>query len=619
MIIDYRYDIDVLKGMAILAVVLYHVGFLDTGYLGVDIFLVVNGFLVIPSIITRVEDGRFKLWPFLCQKVARLLPLVVLACVLSLVVGYYVMLPDDFENVSQTVVASTTFSENILALITTRNYWIIENAYRPLMHLWYVGMLMQIYVISGIVFRLAGWGLRRLHMSVANGLSWTLLFLTVLSAILYLCPLFAFETKFYMAPFRFFEFGIGGLVALAPWSKSFCPLRNKLWRVVPVILLTGCILCGLLGVYDRTGNIVIGAPYAIQDNLQMLRTMMLIITVILTALCIFLNRGDKASILDSTLGKLGRMSYSIFILHQVILAFARYVCGDTFGAELPLSQLVVPGLLLMAIFLVSWACYRFIESGIVRWRYCLPVSCASSALLVGLSIPLYLNAGVVRDVPELDVRVGEAHRGMFAEYCDRIYAYDHYTSTMSNVSSSEDRRLKVLVVGSSFARDMANVILESDWADNILLAYTTDWDEPATAKLLEEADCVFTFSSKSDVPSWVWHVLGPRQRVMGIGTKNYGYSNGMVYNQAVSPDSLFTVSMQPGYEELNAQWRQSWDSENYIDFMSLANANHGKIRVFTDQGYFISHDCRHLTPQGARWYADKIDWATIFTKNIVQP
>ena len=92
----YRTDLDVIKGISIIAVVLFHMGLLKTGYLGVDAFFVINGFLVIPSVYKGILENRFSFIGFMVKRTVRLLPLIVLASALSLVLGYFLMMPDHY-------------------------------------------------------------------------------------------------------------------------------------------------------------------------------------------------------------------------------------------------------------------------------------------------------------------------------------------------------------------------------------------------------------------------------------------------------------------------------------------------------------------------------------------
>ena len=67
----YRHDLDLLKGLAIIAVVLYHAGWCKSGYLGVDLFLVLNGYLVVPKVMNEIEEGRFRYFSFLEKKILK--------------------------------------------------------------------------------------------------------------------------------------------------------------------------------------------------------------------------------------------------------------------------------------------------------------------------------------------------------------------------------------------------------------------------------------------------------------------------------------------------------------------------------------------------------------------
>ena len=90
----YRTDLDVIKGISIIAVVLFHMGLLETGYLGVDAFFVSNGFFIIPTVYKSIFDNKFSFIGFMMKRTIRMLPLVVVASVLSLVLGYFLMMPD---------------------------------------------------------------------------------------------------------------------------------------------------------------------------------------------------------------------------------------------------------------------------------------------------------------------------------------------------------------------------------------------------------------------------------------------------------------------------------------------------------------------------------------------
>ena len=123
----------------------YGGGGLTSGYLGVDIFLVVSGYFMMKSIIRAMRENRFSYWKYLKGRIARLWPMILITAAIALGVGAFTMLPDDFENLSQSVIASNVFANNVLSYITTGNYWDVANVFKPLMHTWYVGVLLQAY------------------------------------------------------------------------------------------------------------------------------------------------------------------------------------------------------------------------------------------------------------------------------------------------------------------------------------------------------------------------------------------------------------------------------------------------------------------------------------------
>ena len=207
----YRRDLDILKGIAILAVVIYHMGFLKSGYLGVDIFFVVGGYLLIGSLTKQFTERKFKYWQYLIKKIVRLWPLVIAASFLAIGLGFVLMLPDDFENLAESSIASSMFANNILQCITTKNYWNITNLYKPLMHFWYVGVLMQAYVILPLIYLLSV----KVAKNARKGMIVGTIGLTLLSFVLYCLPFIPAAWKFYYLPFRVFEITAGGLLTFS--------------------------------------------------------------------------------------------------------------------------------------------------------------------------------------------------------------------------------------------------------------------------------------------------------------------------------------------------------------------------------------------------------------------
>ena len=590
---QHRIDLDIVKAIAIIAVVFYHIGWLDTGYLGVDVFFAINGFLIIPSLVKQISENTFKYPAFLLKRIMRLWPLVLLGSALCLLMGYWCMLPDDYENLSQSVIASDFLSQNVLSAITTRNYWDSSNEYKPLMHFWYVGILAELYVVLPLILMCVRLATKRIRVDFTKIAFLTLSALAVGSFVLYLLPNISNGSRFYYLPFRLWELIAGGLIGLAcaNQKKSTQEILGKV-AFVGIIL----VLCGSLYL-SRAGDGINAVSGQVANTLVVPQNVLLILSVLFT--CVLLDNPVKIrkTKISSTFSFVGAMSFSIFVWHQILLAFYRYLYGNN------MTGIFVVGLWIATIVL-SVVTYYTIEQKVKANRKNFVVCCAS---LVAICIPaglVYVNAGVVRDVPELGLYVSETHRGQFAEYCDRVYSY--------NVDFPENDKINVLVAGVSFGRDFANILLESEWAQKMNLSYIYVHDEKYATRYAD-CDYFFTFNNKNDLPSYIWDNLNPEAKVYGVGTKNYGDCNGVIYNRRKAANYLEqTMAINPNFYLVNEEWKQAWGEGAYIDLLKLSEADNGEIRVFTDDKKLISQDCRHLTQAGAKWFAETINWSEIF-------
>ena len=218
------------------------------------------------------------------------------------------------------------------------------------------------------------------------------------------------------------------------------------------------------------------------------------------------------------------------------------------------------------------------------------------------SLYIYANAGVVRDVPELEVVKGKVQRGMWAEYCDRGYKYDK--------EFTDDERPKWYVIGNSCGRDMVNIILESPYAELVDVVYSDTKSYKEREERFAKADVVFlsTLGLNEALIEDVQMLCKGQTILFLIGEKNFGENNGQVYRHRFSKDyHQLTVEMEEGYAEKNERLKAAYPNI-YIDMIEMVRQQDGKVLVFSDDGRFISQDCRHLTKAGAQYYAKLMDW-----------
>ena len=328
--------LDVLKCLAIIAVVLYHSGYLTYGYLGVDLFLVINGYLITKGLNRKIltapateATNTINYLSFEVSRFVRLLPVLLVAGLVCMVLGYFLMLPDDYENLSQSVIATNFFGNNILAAITTANYWDVVNEYKPLMHTWYVGVVMQFYIVYPILFYIARLDKKKPQRTL----------LILISALALLSLLVYFITtdnaqRFYYLPSRFFEFAAGGVIALT-WKQHE---RIKIYNLV-FAYICYLLLIALMAVNEAF----------IPSNIRLV--VVVALSMVLITSCAELENGLTG---NRIIAKIGAASYSIFLWHQVLLAFYRYSISSEFTVINYALFLVLMGIL-------SWVTYQYMS------------------------------------------------------------------------------------------------------------------------------------------------------------------------------------------------------------------------------------------------------------------
>ncbi|MFM7179946.1 MAG: acyltransferase family protein [Verrucomicrobiales bacterium] len=572
---EYRNDIDGLRAIAVLAVIVFHFGFLPNGYLGVDVFFVISGFLITGIIMKKIDGNRFSIMDFYLRRTRRIIPLSLFVSMVALIIGIKTMLPDDLENLAQSVIATNFFSNNILQAVTTRNYWDVVNEYKPLMHTWSLGVEEQYYLVYPFLISLVA----------KYRASWLLPVISTLAALsltLYLLPHYEHFQKFYLIFFRFWELAAGGIAAIL--------LRGRLVRhQLPglVILLLVAILCLDLSF--------------IPDSVKLPLAVLLTTAVLITS-----NGGNRLSsflIENRIMVALGRISFSLYMWHQLLLAYARYFWAQ----ELHASHLVVIFLLTVALSALSYFLIEqpFRNKNRIGTKAMLLALASVFLLTSAASGYIYRKGGVLKDVPELGISKTEAERNIHAKYNKRVFAHDKPFASSG--------KTKVLVIGNSFARDWVNVLLESKFAPELEISYI---EEPATHKDLKvrvaAADVVFYSEPR---PKDVRALSIPESKLWAVGTKSFGNSNGIFYNHGKDGYFEQRTPMQKGNRAYNEMLRKQWGGK-YLDLVGRVIDENETVPVFTPSRQFISHDCRHFTKAGARYFAElfKQDLSVIFEK-----
>lgn len=208
---SYRADIDGLRAIAVLLVLIFHFDLLGVGkagFIGVDVFFVISGFLITSIIMKELENGQFHFGQFLYRRIRRLYPALLVTLGLSMVAGYWLFLPDRFEELAREIVYSLLYVVNF-HFWQNVSYFGLQAGEVPLLHMWSLAVEEQFYIVFPLVMILLHrWFLRHLLVIVA-----------VVTVIGFAGGFYATGWKpvaaFYLLPTRAWELLAGAVLALA--------------------------------------------------------------------------------------------------------------------------------------------------------------------------------------------------------------------------------------------------------------------------------------------------------------------------------------------------------------------------------------------------------------------
>lgn len=144
----YRSEIDGLRSVAVIPVIFFHAGIsiFKGGFIGVDVFFVISGYLITTIILTEMGQSRFSIANFYERRVRRILPALFLVMLVSLPFAWFWLIPSDLKNFSQSLAAVSSFSSNFL-FWRESGYWDTASELKPLLHTWSLAVEEQYYVL----------------------------------------------------------------------------------------------------------------------------------------------------------------------------------------------------------------------------------------------------------------------------------------------------------------------------------------------------------------------------------------------------------------------------------------------------------------------------------------
>lgn len=334
--VKYRPDIDGLRAIAVLAVVIYHYApkMLPGGFVGVDIFFVISGYLITGIIARQFETSSFSLFDFYQRRIRRVFPALLMILVFSLVVGWQIMYSYEYETLGKHVIASSMFGQNFL-LWSEAGYFDSDAITKPLLQLWSLAVEEQFYivwplllwlfmhnrwpvlaaitVIAGCSFALNAWGMhQQRHMDI-----------------------------FYLPFGRVWELMIGAWLAIAQrqnvsFLQRFAPAQSLLGLVLIIASLIVIRPEGFPGFWGIVP--VLGAALIINSGPQA-----------------FINR-NLLSLRPAVW--VGLISYPLYIWHWTLLSFLVIALGDSIDDPLLRKYKAIA---FFCSFILAWLTYRWVE------------------------------------------------------------------------------------------------------------------------------------------------------------------------------------------------------------------------------------------------------------------
>ena len=370
--LTYRPDIDGLRGIAILSVVVYHFfpNLLTGGFAGVDIFFVISGYLITKIILKDLKNNQFTFWNFYQRRILRIFPALVLVFTTFLLFGWGVLFRDEFQNLGKHVFGGSFFISNFI-LWRESGYFDTASELKPFLNLWSLAIEEQFYL---------GWPL---FLAVFMKLKWNrFIFQATLATLLISFTLGIYFSpikpvfSFYLPFTRVWELMVGAIIPIINLEKKADFFRLKYKRFDFFIALTGInfILLSIIFINEKTFYY----PYY----------WALFPTV--GSACLILSKNNwlsKNVLANKGLIFIGLISYPLYLWHWPMLSFAKIILGSI---DLSIKYKI---LLIAISFLCSYITYRYVERRIrfSKFKKAKAILLFFSVVVLGLFSEIYIT------------------------------------------------------------------------------------------------------------------------------------------------------------------------------------------------------------------------------------
>lgn len=372
---SYRADIDGLRAIAVLSVVGFHAfpNWIKGGFVGVDIFFVISGFLISSVIFSGLINETFSFREFYARRIRRIFPSLIVVLIGTYVIGWIVMFPDEYKNFGEQIAAGAGFLSNFF-LWHESGYFDSTSETKPLLHLWSLGIEEQFYIVWPLLLWLA-WK-RRLNLLTVTIVTGVISF-TLNLHVMQLDTVAAF----YLPQTRFWELLAGSVLAYITLYKPtiFVKIERKLEKRLGITFNSHVLNNTLRDGKSLLGTTLIAASIFLLTKSDYFPGWLAMLPTVGTVLII--SAGAKAWLNRAVLSNhvlvwFGLISFPLYLWHWPLLSFARII---EYGTP---SRTIRIGVVLASIVL-AWTTYRFIER-YIRFRKSRIVVITLCLLMIGI-------------------------------------------------------------------------------------------------------------------------------------------------------------------------------------------------------------------------------------------
>ena len=344
MSLKYQSHVDGLRAVAVLSVIIFHINkyILPGGFIGVDIFFVISGYLISKQIYQELDNNSFSLLEFYRRRIKRILPAAFVVIGLTTIIAQFLYLPNDAAKVSESALWSVFSVANIYFWRFQDTGYFANSSYEiPLLHLWSLGVEEQFYIFWPLVLLLV-----YRFLSKTSFVLLTVLTIFVSSAIGYFLYDISQSFVYYNLPSRAGELLVGALLAYLSHKEMLKPELNK--NQLNLISIIG--LAALIASFIFINEEVLFPGFYV------------LIPTLATAVIIWAGANQESTVLTFLNHKvlifIGRISFSAYLWHWPILAFYRYGYGEV---------TLTSGVIIFCLILLSaWISYTLVEQ---RYRF----------------------------------------------------------------------------------------------------------------------------------------------------------------------------------------------------------------------------------------------------------